>query len=379
MWLRRLLLGCALCIVQRATAAGTLPPANVVVDANSGVLLFGARADDPYPAGKLHHWLVLLAAQEQASLGTLPLDAPVAISRETVQAFAGKVREGATLDPARTYLLSDLLKALALSGSDLMAVVAAEAMWGASDTALESLNEYARKLGLVHTQFASWRSDDPGNSTTAKDAATVAVRLAKPGSMVREWATIRAFPFDGGRVVVGNRMAIADSRFAWSFRDRVGTGGKTVVRLAAACRESEELRFLALSLGAATEKEALNSLADNLAAAEQEYRLVPLVRAGEPLRVEVEVEGGISGSVVPVAELGFSLPVRPGSPQPGLRIRYQLPSAVTAPVARGEILGEVIVELDDRVLAVIPAVSPKTIEAHGVRAAQVGNSRRLAQ
>ncbi len=369
--MRRWLLCCAagLLAVSVGQASDRMPAASIVVDVTSGAVLSSERADEPYPAGRLHHWLLLLAAQDQAALGTLPLDVPVAVSQETMRTYAAEKRDGFALDAKKTYLLSDLLKAVALTGADLAAVAAAEAMWGASDNALEGINEYGRRLGLKHTRFVSWRSDDPSNQTTAREAAAVVVRLVKPGSLPREWSALRAFPFDDGRVVLSNRMLLLDPRFTWGLADRTGSGPKRVVRLAAAGIEREQLHLLALSLGASAEKEVGAALAATLARVEQDYDLVPLVREGEPLQIEVDVEGGQETKLVPIAGQGFRLPMRRSGPEPGLQIRYQLPSAVTAPVRRGEVLGEVIIELDGKVLAVIPALSPNSIAADRLQSA----------
>lgn len=373
MWWRMWLLGSAIfwAAANSLAASGVeLPPGLLVVDANSGAFLQGSRADEPRPAGALHQWMVLLAAQEQAALEALPLEAPVAASRETITDWSKNRAEVLRLDPARTYLLSDLLKAVALTGSDLAAVVAAEAMWGSKETALEALNERARHLGLTVTRFSSLRADDPGNVTTAREAALIAVRLVQPSSLLRQWSTLRAIPFDDGRSVLANRNWLPEARFSWGYLDRVGVPPKQIARLAAVCAERGDLKLLAVSVGAAPTKDVLANLEQALAAIEHEYEQVQLVRAEEALQIRIEVEGGKQKSVVPIAGQDFALPLRRGMTTQGLQVRYQLPSAVTAPVARGEVLGEVIIEQEGRVLAVIPAVSPVTIEAQGVQAAR---------
>lgn len=367
-------LACVVAFVVGSSWAGVqngeLPLAVLVADANSGAFLQGSHENEPRPAGALHHWMILLAAQEQEALGTLPLDVPVAVSRETVAAWSRNRTEVLRLDPTRTYLLSDLLKAVVLAGSDLAAVVAAEAMWGSKETAVEALNQRGERLGLRVTRFASLHADDPNNITTAQEAALVALRLAREPSLLRHWGALRAIPFDDGRRVLANRNWLPETRFAWGYLDRVHVGPKQVARLAAVCAERGDLQLLAVSVGTAPTKVVLSLLEQALAGVGQEYEQVRLVRADEALQVRIEVEGGKQKTVVPVAGQDFSLPVRRGTTTEGLQIRYQLPSAVTAPVIRGEVLGEVIIEQEDRVLAVIPALSPVTIEGQGLQAAR---------
>jgi D-alanyl-D-alanine carboxypeptidase len=100
------------------------------------------------------------------------------------------------------------------------------------------------------------------------------------------------------------------------------------------------------------------------------YEPVSMVRAGDPLKIAVTVEGGTEPAIVPIAAEDVRIPVPKGT-ETQVELLMQVPSVVTAPVARGEQLGEVVVRLGGRVVAVVPAVSPKTVGSRGVRSAEV--------
>jgi D-alanyl-D-alanine carboxypeptidase len=82
-----------------------------------------------------------------------------------------------------------------------------------------------------------------------------------------------------------------------------------------------------------------------------------VVDAGEPLSVEVKVADGASETVRPIAADHVSYIVRKGQAQ-DLHVTFQIPSVISAPIAKHQALGEVVVRDRDQVVGVVPAVSP---------------------
>jgi D-alanyl-D-alanine carboxypeptidase (penicillin-binding protein 5/6) len=82
-----------------------------------------------------------------------------------------------------------------------------------------------------------------------------------------------------------------------------------------------------------------------------------VVEAGQPLAVEVKVANGAAESVRPVAAQSLTYIVRRDEKK-DLRVTFQLPTIVAAPIALHQELGEIIVRDQDKLLGVIPAVSP---------------------
>ena len=74
----------------------------------------------------------------------------------------------------------------------------------------------------------------------------------------------------------------------------------------------------------------------------------------------MKVAGGASETVRPIAADEVSYVVRKGQAQ-DLHVTYQIPSVISAPVAKHQALGEVVVRDRERVVGVVPAVSPTDI------------------
>lgn len=349
-----------------------------VVDVHTGALLLGDRADEAQPARAVHQLLVLLSALEQAKLGMLPLHVPVSVDADTVRELAACSGEPlAKLAANRTYLLSDLLKAVLLSRSNLAAVIAAEAMWGSRENAIEALNERARRMGFAATHVAQLTCEPSANVTTAYELARLVTTLWREHEEVRRWGTLRGFPFDEGRIVLANSHLPPSDVGVWAFYERfldLRRSKRLFQRSGVLLSEQDGMALVAVRLGAEEVSEAMENLVANLRQAMAEYEPVTVVRAGELVNVTVFVEGGTEPFVVPAAAEEVRIPRRKGH-EGHVQVMYQLPSVVTAPLAKGERLGEVVVRFDDRTVAVVPAVSPKTIASRGVRAAGAQQTR----
>lgn len=373
-WWVRLGIG-AIGVVASMIGAGRIWAASwVVAVARGSAMLAGEEPSQRYPAGAGYQLLVLLSAFEQAKLGILPLDVPVSVDAATVQEFSQRGHDSLPIASDKTYLLSDLLKAILLARSDLAAAAAAEAMWGYRDAAIEALNERAIRMGLVGTHVSSFSSDDPENVTTAEDLARLAAVLWSDHEEVRRWGTVRGVPFDDGRAVLANQNVLAYRPVSWAFVDRIPhkkAKKRLLQRVTVAVGIGAGMELVAARLGEEDAAVATGELVGSLQRILSDYELLPVVRAGEPLNVKIAVEGGAEPFVVPVAGEDARVPCRRSN---GAQVEmfFQLPSAVTAPLTPGERLGEVVVQLDGRVVAVVPAVSPKAVRSEGVRSAGVG-------
>jgi len=329
---------------------------------------------------------VLLLSSEQDELGTLRLDVPVTISPLASGAGHPSVpQKRTTLDkhPApdfdlplrsdRTYMLNDLLKAVAVSGADDAALAVAEAISGSVPECLESMNARAARLGMTATHFGSLGSLKPDvkaeDHTSARDVARLARALSGYGKVL-EWTSLSGLPFDDGATLLRNRNPLISSvpgvdgmHVGLSSR-----AGAPAVNAAVVTALRGQLRLIAVVLDASDRAAELSVAADLLEWGFASFERVELVQQGEKLNLSVDVDGGVQEQVTPVAGATFAVVRRRGEER-SFQVRYQLPSTVTAPVDRQQEIGEIIVEEKGGVLAVIPALAPGPVPAAGVLSA----------
>ncbi len=131
----------------------------IVVDANSGNVLFEDGADKPgYPASMLK-LMDLFIVLDRVQQGSIHLDDPVQITKE-VSAIGGSQ---VYLDPRERFTVDDLLYALMVQSANDAAMALALHVGGTREGFVRMMNDKARELGLSPvTQFQSPHGLPPG-------------------------------------------------------------------------------------------------------------------------------------------------------------------------------------------------------------------------
>ena len=362
----------------------------LLVDARSGRALEEHGADTVRPAGSFPQLMVLLLSLEQVALGVLPLDVPVAagplaagtgpaptpaagatpIARAPRQVAPGTSTPPPVVGTARiplreneTYLFSDLLKAIAVSGADDATVAVAETIAGSVPASLELMNARGQRLGLSGTTFTDLGRlgripDAPPSQTTARDLGRVARTLLEH-DLVVQWTGLSGLPFQDGAILLRNVNPMVgavpgvDGLHVSPGLGVVATG------------ERAGLRLIAVVLGGGASADGYALAAALLERGFSNYERVDVIKAGERVNLPIRVIDGSVNHLIPVAERGFALVRRRGE-EPRIEVRYQVPEELAAPVQRNQPVGEVIVQQDGAILAVISLVSPLKVAATGI-------------
>ncbi len=152
----------------------------LVIDADTGKVLFSEQADTVvYPASvlKLMNLLVILKQLEQ---GKLKLDDMVKVTVEAAKTGGSQVY----LDPKEEFPLEELLYALAVQSANDAAVALAVHVGGSKEGFIALMNQQAAELGMKSSHFHSVHGLPPAegqkpDETTASDLAILCRELAK--------------------------------------------------------------------------------------------------------------------------------------------------------------------------------------------------------
>jgi D-alanyl-D-alanine carboxypeptidase len=161
-------------LLARAYAEEVGRHAVLVVDANTGRVLYERAADAPrYPAS-LVKLMTLYLVFEQIEQGRLTFASKVRFSANAVGQAPSKldVEEGTEID------LIDAIKALITKSANDVAVALAERVAGSEERFVELMNRKARELGMTATVFRNASGlPDAEQVTTARDMIALALRI----------------------------------------------------------------------------------------------------------------------------------------------------------------------------------------------------------
>jgi D-alanyl-D-alanine carboxypeptidase len=148
--------------------------AAMVVDANTGAVLYEQAGTEPrYPAS-LTKMMTLYLVFEQIERGRLSYQTRIRASEHAAAAAPSKLN----LEPGEEITVIDAIKALVTKSANDVAVALAEHIAGSEANFAALMTEKARALGMTATVFRNASGlPDPEQVTTARDMLTLALRL----------------------------------------------------------------------------------------------------------------------------------------------------------------------------------------------------------
>lgn len=151
--------------------------AALVMDMQTGRVLFAQEPDMPIPPASLTKVLTLFLINERLREGSLKLDEAIPVSQEASHAGGSTMR----LKTGETVTLDDLIKGIAIASANDGCVAVAEYL-GKGDTHpfVEAMNRKAKEIGMTSSQFFNPNGlPAEGQVTTARDMAVLAQTYLK--------------------------------------------------------------------------------------------------------------------------------------------------------------------------------------------------------
>lgn len=158
----------------------------IVLDANSGKVLFEDNADAmAYPASTTK-LMTFLVVSEKIDFGNLTLQTPVTVDAETSHIGGTRV----WLKEKEVFPVDDLLYAMMIQSANDAAYALAKQVAGSREAFVALMNEEAKKLGMMHTTFQSPHGLPPSagqehDVTTARDMALLGRELVRRETVLR--------------------------------------------------------------------------------------------------------------------------------------------------------------------------------------------------
>lgn len=328
--------------------------AAVLVDRDSGSILYeknAFRRRDPASTTKIMTAILAL------ELGRL--DDVVKVSAYAASTPGSTMR----LRAGDQYTLEQLLYGLLLESGNDAAVAIAEHLAGSEAAFATIMSQKAKEIGAWNTRFRNPHGlTEYGHYTTAHDLALIAryaLRNRKFAELVatrdREVAELQ------GRY---RATLYNTNQLLWEYKGAEGvkTGttpaaGKCLV--SAATRDGQ--RLIAVVLG------SQDRWGDSVRLLEYGFARYDAVKvAGEgDLLHTVKVAGGVEPRLTLAVEEPLAAVVGAGQAS-RVRVKFEVPPYVRAPVARGQVVGVAVLYLGDRPLRHAFLVAPREVPARGL-------------
>lgn len=344
--------------IKKDTSIENVEPykAFIVTEAATGKMLDGENIHDKRAPASVTKLMLAYVVMDKLSKKEISLTDKITVSKEASKIGGSQVY----LKEGETFTLEELMKATLIASGNDAAYAIAEFVAGSKDEFVKMMNEKARLLGMNDTEFHSVHGLPPSKGekedlTSCYDLAILARELLKYPKII-EWTSITTEGFRDGKFIMNNHNklltkmhGIVDGLKTGYYRD---TGFNIV-----ATGKKGDLRFIVVVMGSPTAKIRDDIAIEKFKKAFAQYRIVNVVKKGEVIDKDIFLVDGKYKKIKGVTNASFSYPV-PNEKKDAIKKEIVVYEKVKGEVREGQKLGEIIIKMDDNILARVDIVSP---------------------
>jgi D-alanyl-D-alanine carboxypeptidase (penicillin-binding protein 5/6) len=351
--------------ISASAAVATAPAptlentAYVVMDFDSGRILSQVNADQPLPPASLTKMMTSYIVEQALKAGRLKPTDQVQVSENAW--CRGTSAESCMYLPVHgSAPVIDILRGIIVqSGNDASKAIA-EHLAGSEASFAEMMNKEAQRLGMKNTHFMNATGlPDPAHKASAKDLAILARAIIRDSSDYYKIYAEKEFKYNG--IKQGNRNALL---YTDPTVDGLKTGHTSEAGFClTASSKRDGMRLISVIMGT----KSMQARADQTRALFNwgfgSFENVRPVAVGTSL-----TKGKVRFGKVDFVNVGLAEPLVatiPRGQSANLRSDIQLTPGITAPIAKGAVLGKVVVSLDGQTYAEQNLVALEPIEQAG--------------
>ncbi len=347
----------------------------LIMDANTGVVLYEKNADLEIPPASLTKLMTIHLALKDVAAGRVSLDDVVALPRATWAVNQSPGSSLMFLGPGQRVTLRELILGMAVaSGNDAAVATALHLAPTVKDFVLR-MNAEAQSMGLVKTHFADPAGISSRNSTTAREYALFCQQYLKlhPEALA-QYHSVREFSYPKpenmpetyrnrpGTITQRNRNLLLDTIEGV---DGLKTGfiNESGYNIALTAQRNGT-RFLAVLLGGPGSGSAQGG---RFRAQDGENLLTwgfenfKTLRPGLPALEPVRVYKGDKRELSVVSSESLIKTVR-SDRGTNLHYRIEYPATLVAPISKGNAVGELIISDDKGELERLTLQANETVQ-----------------
>jgi len=330
--------------------------AAVLINVNSGQVVFEQNADVPIPPASLTKLMTLNLAFDAADDAFISLDDEVRVSEKAWKTKGSRM----FLEVGKTVPLETMLKGIAVVSANDACVAVSEHISGVEEVFADRMNEKADLVGMDSSLFKNSHGlPVKGQVTTARDMATLSVYYIRHHPEVLKYHSIKKMTFN--KITQPNRNGLLWLDYGV---DGLKTGwfSKAGFHIIATAQRGDD-RFVAVVMGSKGERERENIALKMLNYGFRNFNTVKVINADEKI-AEMPVWKG-DASELQLGTVKTASVTVPREAKGDIQINKEFPDRIYAPVEKGQKIGEVKVLLNGLEIETYPLVALNEIKKAG--------------
>ena len=346
-----------------SSASSLVPPAPqikatsyILLDAQTNKVIVEYEADERNPPASLTKIMTTYLVEQMIQRGVVERSEQVPVSIKAWKAEGSKmfIREGTEVD------LMDLLRGVVIQSGNDASIALAEFVAGDEASFAQMMNEQAEKLGMLNSNFLnSTGLPDEGHYSSARDMALLTKDMIKRFPEHYQLYSERSFKFNNIEQPNRNRLLRYDRSV-----DGVKTGyTKAAGYCLVASAERNGMRLISVVMGAENDDSRVRESQKLLTYGFRNFETSTIYEESEIVKsaplfygVEEVISLGVSENV--------SVTIPRGSYEK-LEAQIKVPKIIEAPVRKGDVLGELLLMMDEEAIYRTSVISLENYEQAG--------------
>lgn len=324
----------------------------ILMEVNSGKVLYEQNADEKLPPASITKIMSLLLVMEEIKSGKMSVEDVVTAGEHACSMGGSQI----WLEPGETMTVDDLLKAAVIASANDATVALGEQIAGSEEGFVAMMNARADELGMTSTHFVNATGlDAEGHVSSAHDVAIMSCELIKH-ELIKNYSTVWMDTLRDGESELVNTNKLV--RFYEGTTGlKTGTTSAAGYCLAATA-ERNGLELVAVVMAGDTSNDRFNGAKKLLdyGFANYEYKnYQPQLEIDE-----AKIKKGVQKSVKIIAPDDFGILLKKTETN-RVSQRVNLSQGITAPIKKGDKVGEVEFCSDGEVIGNVDVVADETV------------------
>ena len=340
-------------------------PSVILMEASTGKTVYEKNADETLHPASITKIMTLILIFDALSENKITLDENVTVSEHAASMGGSQV----FLEAGEKQTVNTMIKCISVASANDASVAMAEHIWGSEQTFVDKMNERAQGLGMSGTHFVNCCGlDTDGHMMTAMDVAIMSSELITRYPQIHEYSGIWMDTITHSTRRGESEFGLSNTnklikQYEWATGLKTGSTGLAKCCLSATA-EKDGIELIAVVMAAPNSKTRFK---DAISLLNYGYGVVDIYRDNAWLSQEkMVVHGGKSDSVTCRKNNEFVYVFTEDADTGRIKCTEEYADGLEAPVYEGDVVGQMVYELDGNILSTIDIVAADTVEKAGL-------------
>ncbi len=329
--------------------------AAILIDQSTGQVLFEKDAHKQLRPASVTKVMTILLIMEALDSGKISLDTKIPCSENAASMGGSQI----WLDVREELTVDEMLKAICVVSANDCTVAMAEYLAGSQEAFVEQMNNKAKELGMNDTTFKNCHGiDEDGHVTSAYDISLMSRELLSKHPDITKYTTIWMDSLrDGKSGLVNTNKLIRNYSGATGLK--TGSTSLALYNLSASATR-DGLSLIAVIMRAPTSDTRFKDAKKILDYGFSNYSYKELAKK-DTIVQEINIQKGIENKANAVFENDYGKLIKKGDSN-NIEQKVEIESNITAPIKKGDIVGEVTFVDGSNNISSVNLVSDRDIE-----------------